>query len=203
MFNRLAHKNADRFNSSAGYTASRGTFSFVTEVPFWDHARLHDDGRSNRSLGELEADLRAWSMDIFPLARRALSLDYAATNAAALSIWRGLREFIGNYEKDFSPTMSESEQQRTLTWAEYTIRHVTGRLFLLRLVALARRLSMLALDRGEGFRVSAACSDFLSREIDRLTHSDHLQPIPLRTLVQIQLHAGLSVLTHLAAPRAG
>lgn len=190
-------------NSSGGYTASRGTFSFVTEVPFWDHARLHDDGRSNRSLGELEADLRAWSMDIFPLARRALSLDYAATNAAALSIWRGLREFIGNYEKDFSPTMSESEQQRTLTWAEYTIRHVTGRLFLLRLVALARRLSMLALDRGEGFRVSAACSDFLSREIDRLTHSDHLQPIPLRTLVQIQLHAGLSVLTHLAAPRAG
>ncbi|WP_242460835.1 hypothetical protein [Burkholderia cenocepacia] len=61
------------------------------------------------------------------MARRALSLDYATTNAAALSIWQGLREFIGNYEKDFSPTMSESEQQRTLTWVEYTIRHVTGR----------------------------------------------------------------------------
>lgn len=51
----------------------------------------------------------------------------------------------------------------------------------------------MSLDRSAGHRLEVACGDLLTRSVERLTHTDRLQPVPLTQLVQVQLHAGLAV----------
>lgn len=56
----------------------------------------------------------------------------------------------------------------------------------------------MSLDRGDGFRLDSDCDSALSQEIAMLTRAGELWPIPLKRLVQFQLHVGLKTMARLA-----
>lgn len=184
-------------NSSAGYSASRGTFSLFAEVPYWDCERLRDTTLSPYSRTDLEADRDSWNSEVVALARRVLDLDCSPSNIATINMWRVLRTHADQFAEHTDPHAVGPGVHERLTWSEYTMRRVCGQLERLSTLGIARQVSLASLDRGEGFRLAAQCAAALTQQTERLTHVEGLLPVPLRRLVQVQLHAALTAMTAL------
>ncbi|KUZ67540.1 zinc carboxypeptidase [Burkholderia ubonensis] len=192
-------------NSSAGYTSAMGTLSLFAEVPYWDCERLRDDTPSPHGSADVAAALETLNVEVVALTKRALALDCARSNQAASNMWRVVQTHCDHFSSLGNAMAADPVRDRKLTWAEHTIRHIGGRLERLSTVGLASRLAMMSLDRSDGFRLAADCRDVLLQQIDRLTQTEGLRPIPLKRLVQFQLHAGLATMVALSArrPRIG
>lgn len=184
-------------NSSAGYAAVMGTLSLFAEVPYWDCERLWDTNLSPHSRADVEAELAAWNDETVALAKRALALDCAKANWAAVNMWRVVQEHCGHFSSAGEALAADPLRDVRLSWSEYTIRRVSGRLERLSTVGLVRRLALLSLDRDAGFRLAADCSSALSQQAEILTQAEGLQAVPLKRLVQCQLHAGLAAMVAL------
>lgn len=186
-------------NSSAGYTSAMGTLSLLAEVPYWDCERLRDSTPSPYCRIDVEAQLKAWNIETVALAKRALALDCARSNRAALDIWRVVKSHHDHFSNLGDPVPDDPTRTSRLTWAEHTIRHIGGRLERLSTVGLASLLALMSLDRRDGFHLAADCREALLRQIETLTQLEGLRPVPLQRLVQFQLHAGLAAMVALGA----
>ncbi|MGU7774265.1 hypothetical protein ACV229_29320 [Burkholderia sp. MR1-5-21] len=184
-------------NSSAGYASAMGTLSLFAEVPYWDCERLRDNTLSPHGIADVEAELEPWNVAAVALARRALALDCARSNRAALNMWRVVKTHCDDFSNRGEAMAADPARNRKLTWAEYTIRRIGGRLERLSTVGLASRLALMSLDRSDGFRLAADCRDALLQQIETLTQTEGLRPVPLKQLVQFQLHAGLATMAAL------
>lgn len=188
-------------NSSAGYSAANGTVCLFAEAPYWDCDLLLDVTPSPYSKADVEANLRDWNREALRLAERALALDYAKANVAADNMWRIILEHRNHFSNTSEVRTADAAHDEALTWSEYTIRHVGGRMERLSTIALARRLALSSLDRREGFRLASNCHDALSAQTEILAQTEGLRPVPLKRLVQFQLHAGVATMTALLAGR--
>lgn len=199
----LCHQPGVRWmgNSSAGYTSAIGTFSLFAEVPQWTCERIWDTRPSPHSRTDVQTELAEWNVEALALGRRALALDYAQASSVAINMWHVVQEHCDHFSSMGEMGAAVPSRDVSLSWSEYTIRCVGGQLERLSTVGLARRLALLSLDRYEGFRLADDCSCALSQQADKLIQTDGLRPVPLRRIVQFQLHAGLATMTALAQLR--
>jgi len=189
-------------DSSAGYAAARyGTFSLVSEVPFWDDARLRDGAPSGRTLGEVVAMLAVWNAECAAVLAASLPrLDARGPDAAdlraaldeALAAARGqeakLRRLAG------APMLSGP-----LAVKDLAVNATLLRLVSLRAYAMLARLAALSSPGPASQTAHAVAASHLRQGLGDLRAEARLRIVPLDVLVGLQTQAVLTTAAMLAA----
>lgn len=179
-------------DSSTSYASRYGTFSFSAEVPFWDDARIANHDPSDWTLAKVLREFIGWNVSAAALV--AQWEPKLAMNPSEPELAYALAEYSNATPTRLAQVeamLSTGKLERVkLTVADAAMYRTTLRLSLLRPVSFLSQLARAWPEEKFGEAKDQA-EAFIARHLAEMRAEAELRTIALRSLVAIQVSAGL------------